>query len=93
MILNNPNYVPERWHLTLLVIALITFCQLFNTFLANNLPLVEGIVLILHIGGFFAILIPLWVLGERSDTKEVFTTFTDGGGCKFWHITYLQNMV
>jgi amino acid transporter len=36
--------------------------------------------LILHICGFFAILIPLWVLGERSNASEVFTTFTDGGG-------------
>ncbi|KAF1844879.1 amino acid transporter [Cucurbitaria berberidis CBS 394.84] len=80
IILNNPDYVPKRWHLTLLVIGVITFCQVFNTFLASKLPLVEGIVLILHFAGFFAILIPLWVCGERSDAKEVFTTFTDGGG-------------
>lgn len=64
----------------MLVIALVTFCQLFNTFLAGQLPLVEGIVLVLHLAGFFAILIPLWVCGEPSNTKEVFTTFTDGGG-------------
>ncbi|OAL55082.1 amino acid transporter [Pyrenochaeta sp. DS3sAY3a] len=80
IILNNPDYVPQRWHLTLLVIALVTFCQLFNTFLAGQLPLVEGIVLVLHLAGFFAILIPLWVCGEPSNAKEVFTTFTDGGG-------------
>ncbi|ORY11433.1 amino acid/polyamine transporter I [Clohesyomyces aquaticus] len=81
IILNNPNYVPQRWHLTLLVIAVMTFCQLFNTFLARKLPLVEGIILILHICGFFAILIPLWVLGDRAESAHtVFTTFTDGGG-------------
>jgi amino acid transporter len=34
----------------------------------------------LHIAGFFGILIPIWVLGEKQDAKEVFTTFTDGGG-------------
>ncbi|KAF2013612.1 amino acid transporter [Aaosphaeria arxii CBS 175.79] len=79
VILNHPEYVPERWHLTLLVIAIISFCQLFNTFLARKLPLVEGVVLVLHIFGFFAILIPLWVLGEKGDPKTVFTTFTDGG--------------
>lgn len=67
----------------MLVVALVTFCQLFNTFFANRLPLVEGILLVLHIAGFFAILIPLWVCGERGNAKEVFTTFTDGGGCKF----------
>ncbi|KAF2198016.1 amino acid transporter [Delitschia confertaspora ATCC 74209] len=80
IILNNGSYVPKRWHLTMLVIAIMTFCQLFNTFLARKLPLVEGIVLVLHICGFFAILIPLWVLGERGNAKKVFTTFTDGGG-------------
>ncbi|KAF2275264.1 amino acid transporter [Westerdykella ornata] len=82
MILNNEDYVPQRWHLTLLVIALVTFCQLFNTFFAHKLPFVEGMVLILHLFGFFGILIPLWVLGKRtrSEARTVFTTFTDGGG-------------
>lgn len=79
--LNNPDYVPERWHLTLLVIALVTFCQLFNTFFASRLPLVEGVVVLaLHLGGFVGILVTLWCLGERGDVKEVFLGFEDGGG-------------
>ncbi|OCK80861.1 amino acid transporter [Lepidopterella palustris CBS 459.81] len=90
IVLNNDSYVPHRWHTTLLVIAIMTFCQLFNTFLARRLPLVEGIILILHICGFFAILIPLWVLGKRSNAHEVFTTFTDGGG---WGSTGLSCLV
>jgi hypothetical protein len=85
VVLNHPTYAPERWHLTLMVIALVTFCQLFNTFLARRLPLVEGVVLVLHLGGFVAILVPLWVLGERSEARQVFTTFNDGGGCEFLH--------
>ncbi|KAH8733213.1 amino acid/polyamine transporter I [Phaeosphaeriaceae sp. PMI808] len=93
IILNNPDYVPQRWHLTLLVIALVTFCQLFNTFLANKLPLVEGIVLILHLGGFFAILIPLWVLGDRTDARQVFTTFKDGGGWNNIGVSCLVGML
>lgn len=52
----------------------------FNTFLAKHLPLVEGLVLCLHIGGFVAILVPLWVLGPRSSSKEVWTTFANEGG-------------
>ncbi|KAF2463520.1 amino acid transporter [Lindgomyces ingoldianus] len=80
IILNNVDYIPQRWHLSLIVIGVMTFCQLFNTFLARKLPLVEGIILILHICGFFAILIPLWVLAKPANAKEVFTTFTDGGG-------------
>ncbi|KAF2843012.1 amino acid transporter [Patellaria atrata CBS 101060] len=90
VILNNPSYVPERWHGTMIVIAIVTFCQLFNTFLARRLPLVEGIVLVLHIFGFFAVLITLWVLGPKAPAKEVFTTFTDGGG---WGNTGLSCLV
>jgi choline transport protein len=81
MILNNESYVPQRWHVTLILIALVTFCQVFNTFFAHRLPLVEGVALVLHIAGFFGILITLWVLGTPSEAKVVFTTFTDGGGC------------
>lgn len=86
VVLNNPDYVPERWHLTLLVIGLMTFCQLFNTFFASKLPLVEGVlVLALHLGGFVGILITLWVcgVGKRGDVREVFLGFEDGGGCKY----------
>lgn len=70
VILNNASYVPERWHGTLLVIAVSTFSILFNTLLARKLPLVEGIVLVLHIFGFFAVFITMWVLGPRSPSKK-----------------------
>ena len=80
IVLNNPNYVPERWHGTLLVLAVATFSIIFNTLLARKLPLVEGTVLVLHIFGFFAILITLWVLAPRSSASEVFGTFQDNAG-------------
>lgn len=80
VILNNPDYVPERWHGTLLIMAVATFSILFNTLLARKLPLVEGIVLVLHIFGFFAVFITMWVLGPRSEAKEVFGSFQDNAG-------------
>lgn len=79
-ILNYPDYVPERWHGTLLTFAVASFSVFFNTFLVKKLPLVEGIVLIVHIFGFFAVLITLWVMAPRSDPYEVFTTFNNYGG-------------
>ncbi|PYI03375.1 amino acid permease [Aspergillus sclerotiicarbonarius CBS 121057] len=80
IVLNNPTYVFERWHGTLLVIAITAFSILFNTFLAKNLPMVEGLILIIHVVGLFAIIIPLWVLAPRNSPKAVFTDFNDGGG-------------
>lgn len=79
LVLNYPWYQFERWHGTLLMIAVLIFSCIFNTFLAQRLHLVEGIVLVIHIFGFFCILIPLWILSERTSTKEVWTTFYDPG--------------
>ena len=80
IILNNPTFVPQPYHATLLIIAVAAFSIFFNTFLAKKLPLVEAILLLIHICGFFAILIPLWTLAPRANAKDVFTNFNNGGG-------------
>jgi choline transport protein len=78
--LNNPSYEAQPWHATLIIFAVLTFCFVFNAFLASKLPLLEGIVVVIHICGFFAILIVLWVLADTTSASEVFTTFNNGGG-------------
>ncbi|KAJ4017450.1 hypothetical protein NW761_015003 [Fusarium oxysporum] len=52
IVLNNPDYVPEPWHCTLLTIAIAAFSVLFNIHLARKLPLVEAIVLFSDGGGW-----------------------------------------
>jgi amino acid transporter len=97
ILLNYPSYDPKVWHGTLMVIAIAAFCGLFNTLLARKLPLVEGTVLILHILGFFAIIIPLVVLAPRASAKEVFFTFNSGkydpSGERPWSSTGLACLV
>src|SRR5437763_12617874 len=90
LILNNPDYMFENWYGTLLVIAITAFCIIFNTFLAKRLPMVEGMVLIIHLLGFFAVLIPLWILAPRNSPSDVFTEFLNLGG---WPTTGLAFMV
>lgn len=80
IVLNHPEYDFQRWHGTMLVIAISSFSILFNTFLAKNLPFVEGLILIIHVIGLFAIIIPLWVLAPRNNVHAVFTHFNNGGG-------------
>lgn len=77
--LNYPDYEFDRWHATLLTIAIMTFAVIFNTILAVRLPLVEGVILMLHIAGFFAVFIPLWVLSPRAH-PDVLLSFTNNGG-------------
>lgn len=90
MVLNDETYGFERWHGTLLLIAIVLFAIFFNTFLAKKLPMVEGLVLIIHIIGLFCIVIPLWVMAPRNTAKAVFTEFTNGGG---WSSTGVAVMV
>jgi len=88
--LNVQDYVWHNWHGTLLTIAVITFSIVFNTALANRLPLIEGVVLILHVLGFFAIMIPLWVTGPRGNAHDTLLVFTNNGG---WSSTGLSSMI
>ena len=63
-----------------MVIACASICILFNTFFARKLPLIEGLILIIHIFGFFSILIPLWALSPLNPAEEVFTEFVNAYG-------------
>lgn len=40
IILNDPSYIYERWHGTLLAIAVAFFSIAFNTVLASRLPII-----------------------------------------------------
>ena len=75
--MNNPSYNPKAWHGTMLIWAVLAICLIFNTFFSRKLPLVEGLIVVLHIAGFFAVVIPLWVMGDRSSSGDVFTLFQD----------------
>ena len=79
-ILNNADYNAKRWQGTLIFTAIALFTMFFNTVMAKRLPLVESFILIIHVIGLFAIIIPLWVLAPRNTAKAVFTEFADNGG-------------
>ncbi|KAM3434969.1 hypothetical protein MY4824_005122 [Beauveria thailandica] len=87
--LNYDSYVFERWHGTMFVMAIIVFAFVFNTLLASRLNLVEGAILVVHIFGFFCMLVPLWVLAPRTPSRIVWTQFHDGG----WNSTGLSTLI
>lgn len=88
--MNNELYEYQAWHGTLLAIAVISFSIIFNTSLATRLPLIEGIVLIIHMAGLFAIIIPLWAMAPRGNAYYVLLRFTNNGG---WETTGLSAMI
>ena len=80
LVLNYPDYVYQRWHGTLLMWAALLVCVFVNTVAARFLPKIEGVILILHTLGFFAILIPLLVLARKADASFVFKQFANEAG-------------
>ncbi|OQO11771.1 hypothetical protein B0A48_03498 [Cryoendolithus antarcticus] len=90
IVLNNENYVPERWHATLLIIAVVAFCVVVNIFVARRLPLVEGVLAICHFAGIFIVIIVLWTLAPRNNAHDAFLKFSNNGG---WSSDGLSFMV
>ncbi|KAK4497668.1 hypothetical protein PRZ48_010321 [Zasmidium cellare] len=88
--LNMPSYTWDGWRGTLLVIGIVVFSVLFNTVLAARLPFIEGILLILHVAGLFAIIIPLWVMAPIGNPRTVLLEFEDNGD---WGNTGLSTMI
>ena len=80
LVLNYPQYVFERWHGTLLFYAIIALSLFINTFLARILPQIESLIMVIHVLGFFCIMIPLVYLAPHGTASDVFQTFTNGGG-------------
>lgn len=79
LIVLTTNYQITPWHGTMLFWATIVFAVFINTVVSSALPKFEGLILVFHIIGFFAILIPLVVLGPHDSASNVFTTFSNGG--------------
>lgn len=78
--LNTVNYAVPAWHGVLLTIGITLFTIIFNTVLLRRLLALEGGMLVVHIFGFIAIAVVLWVMGDKTDAGAVFTEFSDPQG-------------
>ena len=82
--------VSSNWQTTLVIFAFVFLTVGFNIFFAHHLPLAEGIILFVHIFGFFAFLLTMWIMADHARARDVFFTFNDGGG---WGNTGLSCLV
>ncbi|KAF2188667.1 amino acid transporter [Zopfia rhizophila CBS 207.26] len=79
--LNDETFKQTGWQGTLLLWAVLLLCVVINVFISGALPSIEVCVLIIHIVGWFGILIPLVYLTPSHNTaEEVFTTFYNQEG-------------
>ncbi|EON66108.1 hypothetical protein W97_05351 [Coniosporium apollinis CBS 100218] len=86
----NEDFAFTRWQQSLLMIAFGFLTIPFNTFWRRFLPMFEIIVLVLHFAGFFATILPLWILAPKNSASEVFTEVVNSGG---WSNTGLSLLI
>lgn len=80
LVLNHPSYNYQRWHGTMILYAVLALSLFVNTVAVKILPALAGLILALHIIGFFAILIPLVHLAPMSTAQFVFAEFYSVSG-------------
>ncbi|MCJ1475970.1 hypothetical protein MMC13_004634 [Lambiella insularis] len=87
---NDPNYSPTNWQGTLFVCAMALLLYIANIWGWKLTSMVQNFLLFLHIGGFLAVIIVLWVMAPHQSASSVFTGFTNEGG---WSSMGLSLMV
>lgn len=75
-IFNNEDYVPERWHTSLIMIAVMIIPITCNLWFRKVLTPFEATGGILHIGLFIVYVAVLIAMGTRSSSDFVFKTLT-----------------
>ena len=75
----NPQYMPKPYQAMLLIWAIIVLGLLVNVQGGTFLPRFEGLILILHLLGYFGLIIPLIILSNHQPSSAVFHNFVDGG--------------
>jgi choline transport protein len=73
---NNAEYVPQRWHSTLIMWAL-TLCPFIGNFwLPKFINILETAGAICHVTFFFASIVTLAAMAQKSSARYVFQTLT-----------------
>jgi choline transport protein len=74
---NNAGYVPKRWHSTLIMWAVTAIPFIGNLWLPKIIDVLELVGAVCHFSFFFASIITLAVLGDKSSVRYVFLTLTN----------------
>lgn len=87
------TYVVEAYQGTLLFWAIMLFAVFINAIVSSALPKFEGLILVLHVLGFFAILIPMVSLGYHGDASQVFSEFKNNGGWPTQGLSFMVGLI
>lgn len=78
--LGNTLYNSLPWQGTTIVWATLLCALVVNMAGGKLLPRIETVLLVVHILGFFGIMIPLVYMSDHRSKEEVFLQFLNSGG-------------
>ncbi|GIJ86412.1 hypothetical protein Asppvi_005300 [Aspergillus pseudoviridinutans] len=78
--LGHELYQAQPWHGTLIMWAAVLLALGINLVGGKLLPRLETVILVVHLLGFFAILIPLTYMADHKSSHDVFLNFVNSGG-------------
>ena len=71
----------------------MAFAVFINVLASTVLPKFEGFILVLHIVGYFAILLPLLILGEHQDPYQVFGLWMNEGHLPTQGVSFMVGLL
>ncbi|OBT54375.1 hypothetical protein VE04_04560 [Pseudogymnoascus sp. 24MN13] len=92
IILGNDLYHAMPWHSMLICWASLSFALIINLVGGKILPRAGVVLLVVHIVGFFGVLIPLVYMAEHNTKEQVFLSFHNGGGFKTQGLSWFVGM-
>ncbi|KAL8635957.1 MAG: hypothetical protein Q9228_006601, partial [Teloschistes exilis] len=93
IVLENPDYEPKLWHGTFLFWATVACAVFVNTVFSRALPALERFILVFHVLGFFAIIIPLVYLSPHTSSHDVFGRFLNAGGWSSQGLSFFVGLI
>ncbi|KAI1373486.1 amino acid/polyamine transporter I [Hypoxylon crocopeplum] len=93
IILNYPEYEPHNYHGAFLAWAVIAVCIFVNTVVAGLLPVLEGVILLIHVLGFIAILITVVYLSPHGSAEDVFFRTLNEGNWPTQGLSYCVGFI
>jgi hypothetical protein len=76
VVFNNPSYVHQGWHTTLIMLGFIVIPLAWNFYFRRLAIAIEWIGAICHFATFIASIIVLAVMGQWGNSKYVWKTLT-----------------
>ena len=77
---SHPSYSAPAWQGVLLVFGVTAIVYILNVWGSRAMPLIQNIMLFVHIFAMITFFVVFWVLSPRVSASTVFTEFSNSGG-------------